>query len=117
MAPALAAFVVTAVAWRQIGVGDLWRRVFGIACGAIVLGWLYNKTGSVLAVAVWHAAYNLGSASAAAHGSMAATVTTLVIVQAIALLIADVISRGRVLAPVRRAATRVGPDPVAVPSN
>src|SRR5436190_10576427 len=30
----------------------------GLACGAIVLGWLYNRTGSILAVAVWHATYN-----------------------------------------------------------
>ncbi|MGX6607382.1 CPBP family intramembrane glutamic endopeptidase [Micromonosporaceae bacterium Da 78-11] len=32
----------------------------GLACGAVVLGWLYNRTGSILAVAVWHATYNVG---------------------------------------------------------
>jgi membrane protease YdiL (CAAX protease family) len=35
---------------------------FGIACGSIVLTWLYNGTGgSILACAVWHGAYNLGT--------------------------------------------------------
>src|SRR5438105_11764714 len=29
--------------------------VFGLACGSIVLHWLYNRTGgSILACAVWH---------------------------------------------------------------
>jgi membrane protease YdiL (CAAX protease family) len=85
--------------------------VFGLACGAIVLGWLYNKTGSVLAVAVWHAAYNLGSATAAAHGAVAATVTTLVIVQAVTLFIADFVTHGRVLAPRRTPDARPAMEP------
>jgi membrane protease YdiL (CAAX protease family) len=33
--------------------------VFGLACGSIVLTWLYNGTGgSILACAVWHGLYN-----------------------------------------------------------
>jgi hypothetical protein len=86
---------------------------FGLACGAIVLGWPYNKTESVLAVAAWHTAYNLGSASATAHGSIAATVTTMVIAQAATLFIADVITHGRVPRPVRTPALRAALDPVS----
>ena len=71
----------------------------GLACGAIVLGWLYNWTGSILAVAVWHATYNLTSATVAAHGLPAAVSTTVVIIAAVGLVVADLITRGRVLAP------------------
>jgi membrane protease YdiL (CAAX protease family) len=70
----------------------------GLTCGAVVLGWLYNRTGSILAAAVWHAAYNVTAATDAAHGMIAAVSTTTVIIAAVALLIADVATHGRVLA-------------------
>jgi membrane protease YdiL (CAAX protease family) len=71
----------------------------GLACGAVVLGWLYNRTGSILAVAVWHAAYNVTAATDAAHGVIAAVSTTAVIIAAVSLIVADVATHGRVLAP------------------
>jgi len=84
------------------GFGPLTLVGFGIglASGAVVLGWLYNRTGSVLAVAVWHGTYNLASASVAARGPIAALSTTAVIVAAVTLVVADIRTGGRVLAPV-----------------
>jgi membrane protease YdiL (CAAX protease family) len=72
--------------------------VIGLACGAIVLGWLYNRTSSILAVAVWHATYNLTSATTASHGLPAAISTTVVIIAAVTLVVADLATHGRVLA-------------------
>jgi membrane protease YdiL (CAAX protease family) len=72
--------------------------LIGLAAGAIVLGWLYNRTGSVLAVAVWHATFNLTTATQAADGLPAAVCTTIVIVAATAIAVADLATRGRVLA-------------------
>jgi uncharacterized protein len=33
--------------------------VIGLFCGAVVLTWLYNHTGSILLVALWHGTYNM----------------------------------------------------------
>jgi uncharacterized protein len=78
-----------------------------------VLGWLYNRTGSILAVAVWHATYNVTAATDAAHGMIAAVSTTVVIIAAASLIIADVSTHGRVLATAEPvaviAASRSGP--------
>jgi hypothetical protein len=63
-----------------------------------VLGWLYNRTGSILAVAVWHATYNISAASVAAHGLIAALSTTAVIIAAVTLLIANATTHPRTLA-------------------
>ena len=42
----------------------------GLACGAIVLTWLYNHAASILAVTVWHGLYNVtGGTAAATSGS------------------------------------------------
>jgi membrane protease YdiL (CAAX protease family) len=111
MRPLLAVLVVAAIwaAWhaplflivgnyRGLTPATLVGFVFGLACGAVVLGWLYNRTGSVLAAAVWHATYNLTAATAASHGLLAAISTTAVIVAATGLVVADLVTRGRVLA-------------------
>ena len=61
--------------------------VFGIACGSIVLTWLYNGTGgSILASAIWHGVYNLESGTVAATGTLAAVTSTCVIIQALLLV-------------------------------
>jgi CAAX protease family protein len=86
--------------YRGFTAGTLIGFFIGLASGAIVLGWLYNRTGSVLAVAVWHATYNLASASVAARGPAAALATTAVILAAVVLVVADLRTGGRTLAPV-----------------
>ena len=54
----------------------------GILSGAVILTWLYNSTGgSLLAVIVWHGAYNTVVAGAA--GEVAALVTAFIILAAI----------------------------------
>ena len=59
----------------------------GLTAGALVLTSLYNGTGgSILAVAVWHASYNLAAATTAADAIIAAVATTCVIVWAISLV-------------------------------
>jgi membrane protease YdiL (CAAX protease family) len=61
----------------------------GMAGGAVVLTWLYNRTRSILACAVWHGLYNLAGASAAASagsGVIAAAVWSFVVLGAGVLL-------------------------------
>jgi len=59
----------------------------GLAAGGFVLTAVYNGTGgSVLAVAVWHALYNLSAATAAGEVTIGAVVTGCVIFWAISLV-------------------------------
>ena len=51
---------------------------------------IYNGTGgSILAVALWHVAYNLSAATAAADGTIAAVSTACVIFWAVSLIQAE----------------------------
>lgn len=62
----------------------------GIACGAIVLAHVSHVTGgSVLSVVVWHALYNMTSATAASRGLIGAVTTACVMVWAAILVIAE----------------------------
>ena len=66
----------------------------GICAGSIVLSRIAQRTdGSVLAAALWHALYNMTSATAASRGVIAAVTTTCVMVWALVLLIGE--ARGR----------------------
>ena len=70
----------------------------GICAGSIVLSRIAQRTnGSVLAAALWHALYNMTSATAASRGVIAAVTTTCVMVWALVLLIGD--ARGRTHPP------------------
>ena len=62
----------------------------GICAGAIVLSRIAQRTnGSVLAAALWHALYNMTSATVASRGVIAAVTTTCVMVWATILLIEE----------------------------
>ena len=68
----------------------------GICAGAIVLSRIAQRTdGSVLAAALWHALYNMTSATAASRGVIAAVTTTCVMVWATVLLVGEARRRTR----------------------
>jgi uncharacterized protein len=70
--------------------------VFGLACGSIVLTWLYNGTGgSIFACAVWHGLYNLETGTAAATSTIQAVTSALVYVLAFVLVGLELRARRR----------------------
>jgi membrane protease YdiL (CAAX protease family) len=91
--------------------------VFGLACGSIVLTWLYNGTGgSILACAVWHGLYNLETGTAAANSTIQAVTSAFVYVLAFLLVGLELRSRRRggpsILGPRRPVATPSMRSPV-----
>lgn len=60
------------------GPGMLVGFFFGMACGAVVLTWLVNRSGSILLVALWHGTYNIVSGTAGADGTVQVVVSSLV---------------------------------------
>jgi membrane protease YdiL (CAAX protease family) len=74
--------------YAAIGLSIVPGFLFGLFAGAVVLTWLYNKSGgSVLAAALWHASFNFVTASPAAAGFTAAVTSMLVVVWAVAVLV------------------------------
>jgi membrane protease YdiL (CAAX protease family) len=80
--------------WIDSGLADLSPYVLpgwllGLAAGAVVLGWLYERSGSLLVVAVAHTAVNMASGTRGGEGFVAIVVSAAVIAAAIVLLAAD----------------------------
>jgi membrane protease YdiL (CAAX protease family) len=74
--------------YRSMGVATLLGGFgLGICAGSVVLARVLNRTdGSVLAAALWHATYNLTSATTASRGIIGAVTTTCVMLWAGVLL-------------------------------
>jgi len=72
------------------GPGMLVGFFFGMACGAVVLTWLVNRSGSILLVALWHGTYNIVSGTAGADGTVQVVVSSLVMARAVVLVILEV---------------------------
>jgi membrane protease YdiL (CAAX protease family) len=76
--------------FEDFGLPMLAAFFFSMACGAVVLTWLYNRSGrSILIVAVWHGTYNIVSGSAAAEGVMQMVVSALIVTLAIRLVVQE----------------------------
>jgi uncharacterized protein len=87
-------FLVIAT-YRDFGPVQYVGMFMGLACGAVMLTWLYNRSGgSILLVAVWHGLYNVVAASQAATGMPAAVVSTLIMIQGMVLIVADLRAGG-----------------------
>jgi membrane protease YdiL (CAAX protease family) len=87
-----------------------------LASGAVVLGWLYERSGSLLVVALAHTAVNLASGTRGGEGLVAAAVSVAVIAAALIVLRAD---RRDERAPERRRVrgSRAGPGQGARPAR
>jgi membrane protease YdiL (CAAX protease family) len=68
--------------FRGLGIAVLgW--IVGLACGSLVLTWMYAHSGrSVLVAALWHTCFNFASGTALADGAAAAVTSTVVMVAA-----------------------------------
>lgn len=74
--------------YQNFGVGTLVGFFLGLTCGAFVLTWIYNRSGgSILMAAVWHGTYNMTVATVGSRGTIAAVVSTLVMIWGIGLVV------------------------------
>jgi hypothetical protein len=72
--------------YRDLGPVGVPGFLIGLACGSILLAWLYESACcSVLIVAVWHGTYNITVATVGAGGTIAAVVSTAVMLGAAAI--------------------------------
>jgi len=73
--------------YQAMGLRILPGFFFGILAGAIVLTWLYNRSGgSVMAPMLWHASFNFVTASPNAGGLVAAVISMLVVAWALVIV-------------------------------
>lgn len=63
--------------------------VVNIVPGAIVLGWLYSRTNSILAVAVWHGLFDFATASAVDGGTVSMVMSIGVMVWSLLIVVAE----------------------------
>jgi membrane protease YdiL (CAAX protease family) len=80
--------------WIDSGLADLSPFVvpgwlIGLASGAVVLGWLYERSGSLLVVALGHTAVTMSSGTRGGEGVVAVVISAAVIAAALAVLAAD----------------------------
>ena len=76
--------------YAAIGLRILPGFFVGILAGAIVLTWLYNRSGgSVIAAVLWHSSFNFVTASPNAAGAAVAVTSVLVIAWAIVIVVRD----------------------------
>jgi membrane protease YdiL (CAAX protease family) len=93
--------------YRDLGPGMLPGFALGVALGAVLLTWLYNGTGgSLLAVALWHALYDLFSASRAVDVTANVAMSVAVMLWALGVLV--VAGPARLRWPSGRGAARGG---------
>jgi uncharacterized protein len=89
-------YFFTVATYRDFAPAGYIGFVFGFACGSIVLAWLYNGTGgSILACAVWHGLYNLGTGTAGATGTIQGVTSTFVYLRALLLVRLELCARRR----------------------
>jgi membrane protease YdiL (CAAX protease family) len=82
--------------YRDFGPVQYVGMFLGLTSGAVVLTWLYNRSGSsILLVIVWHGLYNFVSGTQAATGLLAAVVSTLVMIQGVVLIVLELRARRR----------------------
>jgi len=113
--PALSATLLLTCAWaawhvptffalagyEQMAAATIVGFFLAMLGGAFVLTWMFNSTGgSVLVVALWHASFNLVTATRAGRGNLAAIVSIVVMIFGYALAAADLRARRRGRAPI-----------------
>ena len=102
--PALSSTVLLTIAWglwhvpaffvlagySGMSAGMVVGFFLGMLGGSFVLTWIFNRAGgSVLLVALWHASFNLVASTRAGRGTIAAVVSTVVMLAGFALAFAD----------------------------
>ncbi len=76
--------------YRMMGLAIIPIFVIGLGSGAIVFGWLYERSGgSILIVALAHLSLNMATATEAGRGLPQALVTTAIVVWAVLIVVAE----------------------------